>query len=68
MLALGYGIGAALTLDEFALWLNLDAAAYWSRQGRESINAVVLFGAALAIGAWGAPLFRWVFRRRDAAA
>ena len=58
LLALTYGIGAALTLDEFALWLNLDAAAYWSRQGRESIDAVVLFGALLAIGTWGAPLFR----------
>jgi hypothetical protein len=58
LLALSYGIGAALTLDEFALWLNLDAAAYWSRQGRESIDAVVLFGALLAMGAWGAPLFR----------
>src|SRR6202789_2732418 len=29
LLAMSYGIGAALTLDEFALWLNLDAAAYW---------------------------------------
>ena len=58
LLALSYGVGAALTLDEFALWLNLDAAAYWSRQGRESIDAVVLFGALLAIGTWGAPLFR----------
>jgi len=58
LLALGYGIGAALTLDEFALWLNLDAMAYWSRQGRESMDAVVLFGAMLAIGAWGAPLFQ----------
>jgi hypothetical protein len=58
LLALTYGIGAALTLDEFALWLNLDAMAYWSRQGRESIDAVVLFGAFLAMGAWGAPLFR----------
>ena len=57
LLALGYGIGAALTLDEFALWLNPDAAAYWSREGRESIDAVVLFGALLAIGAWGAPLW-----------
>jgi hypothetical protein len=28
LLSLGYGIGAALTLDEFALWLNLDAMAY----------------------------------------
>jgi hypothetical protein len=68
MLALGYGIGAALTLDEFALWLNLDAAAYWSRQGRESIDAVVLFGAALAVGTWGAPLITWLFRSKKAAA
>jgi hypothetical protein len=58
LLALIYGIGAALTLDEFALWLNLDPMAYWS-QGRESIDAVVLFGALLSIGTWGAPLFRW---------
>ncbi len=58
LLSLGYGVGAALTLDEFALWLNLDAAAYWSRQGRESIDAVVLFGALLAMGTWGAPLLR----------
>lgn len=57
-LALSYGIGAALTLDEFALWLNLDAMAYWSKEGRESIDAVVLFGSLLAIGTWGAPLFR----------
>lgn len=58
LLALGYGIGAALTLDEFALWLNLDAMAYWSKQGRESIDAVILFGGALAMGTWGRPLFR----------
>lgn len=58
LLALSYGMGAALTLDEFALWLNLDAMAYWSKQGRESIDAVVLFGALLAIGTWGAPLFQ----------
>ena len=56
LLSLSYGAGAALTLDEFALWLNLDAAAYWSRQGRESIDAVILFGALLAIGTWGSPL------------
>jgi hypothetical protein len=60
-LSIGFGVGAALTLDEFALWLNLDAMAYWSKQGRESIDAVVLFGALLAIGAWGAPLFKRVF-------
>lgn len=51
-----YGVGAALTLDEFALWLNLKDV-YWSPQGRESIDAVIIFGALLAAGAWGAPLF-----------
>jgi hypothetical protein len=68
LLALSYGVGAALTLDEFALWLNLDAMAYWSKQGRESIDAVVLFGAALATGTWGAPFFRRILsgNRRDA--
>jgi hypothetical protein len=57
-------MGAALTLDEFALWLNLSEDAYWTRQGRESIDAVILFGALLAIGAWGSPLFT---RRKQAA-
>jgi hypothetical protein len=56
LISICFGIGAALTLDEFALWLNLSADAYWTRQGRESIDAVILFGALLAIGAWGAPL------------
>ncbi len=65
LLALGYGIGAALTLDEFALWLNLDAMAYWSREGRESIDAVMLFGALLAISTWGSPLFRRLWRREN---
>src|SRR5438270_781936 len=41
-----FGIGAALTLDEFALWLNLQDV-YWARQGRESIDAVVVFSALL---------------------
>jgi hypothetical protein len=58
LLSIAYGSGAALTLDEFALWLNLDPAAYWSSQGRESIDAIVLFGALLAIGTWGVPLLR----------
>ena len=37
-----FGIGAALTLDEFALWLHLDDV-YWSEQGRQSIDAVIIF-------------------------
>ena len=63
VLALGYGIGAALTLDEFALWLNLNAMAYWSEEGRKSIQAVMLFGSALAAVTWGAPLWRRMWRR-----
>lgn len=37
-----FGVGAALTLDEFALWLHLDDV-YWSEQGRQSIDAVIVF-------------------------
>jgi hypothetical protein len=55
-----YGVGAALTLDEFALWLNLRDV-YWSAEGRSSIDIVILFGAFLAASAWGAPLLQ---RRR----
>lgn len=60
LMSISYGVGAALTLDEFALWLNLEPDAYWSRAGRESIDAVILFGGLLAVGAWGAPFFRGV--------
>ena len=63
LLAILYGVGAALTLDEFALWLNLSNV-YWSPQGRESIDAVILFGAVLAAGAWGAPLLSALKRRK----
>jgi hypothetical protein len=58
LMSVSYGAGAALTLDEFSLWLNLDPNDYWSRQGRISIDAVILFGSILAVGAWGAPFFR----------
>jgi hypothetical protein len=52
-----YGAGAALTLDEFALWLNLQDV-YWAKQGRESIDAVVLFGALLSAGTSGRHLIK----------
>jgi hypothetical protein len=58
LMSVSYGVGAALTLDEFALWLNLEPDAYWTREGRISIDAVILFGGILAVGAWGAPFFR----------
>jgi len=62
-LSILYGVGAALTLDEFALWLNLRDV-YWAPEGRASIDAVVLFGAFLAAGAWGAPLFSVRVRKK----
>jgi hypothetical protein len=54
--AILYGVGAALTLDEFALWLNLQDV-YWSRQGRESIDAAIIFAAVLFMGLWGQRFF-----------
>jgi hypothetical protein len=62
LMAVSYGAGAALTLDEFALWLDLEPDAYWSRSGRLSIDAIIIFGSILAVGAWGAPFFRGLQR------
>jgi uncharacterized membrane protein YdcZ (DUF606 family) len=56
-----YGLASALTLDEFALWLNLEDV-YWAREGRVSIDAVVLFGGLLSVGLWGSPFFNAVAR------
>ncbi len=56
-----YGVAAALTLDEFALWLNLSDV-YWQRQGRESYEAMALFGGILSIGIFGGPFFRGIAR------
>lgn len=67
LLSLLYGVGAALTLDEFALWLNLRDV-YWAREGRASIDACILFGSLLAMGAWGAPLLRHLFFKRRVSA
>ena len=43
---------AALTLDEFALWLDLHDD-YWDKQGRKSIDAVAYFGGLLTMGVAG---------------
>ncbi|MFZ0217941.1 MAG: hypothetical protein WAM30_18570 [Candidatus Dormiibacterota bacterium] len=52
--AAAFGLSSALTLDEFALWLNLQDV-YWAKQGRASVDAVAAFGGLLSIGLWGAP-------------
>jgi len=48
-------------LDEFALWLRLEDV-YWAREGRESIDAVILFGALLSVGTWGGRFFHALVR------
>ncbi len=53
VLAALFGVGAALTLDEFALWLTLDDV-YWGAQGRRSVDAVLVaaaIGLMLVLGA-----------------
>jgi len=52
LVAAGFGIGAGLTLDEYALWLHLDDV-YWAEEGRRSVDAVVvavLIGGLVLMG------------------
>jgi hypothetical protein len=46
--ALGFGIGAGLTIDEFALWVHLEDV-YWEREGRSSIDATVIAAALMLL-------------------
>jgi hypothetical protein len=41
IIAILFGVGTGLALDEFALWLDLKDV-YWSEQGRKSIDAVIV--------------------------
>ena len=55
--AFAFGLGAALTLDEFALWLDLEDV-YWTRQGKMSVEALMIFGSLLSLGVWGGPFLK----------
>jgi len=61
LMSLLYGVGAALTLDEFAIWLNIQEGVYWTRD-RASLDAVLLFGAVLLIGLWGGDFLNAISR------
>jgi hypothetical protein len=52
LVAVGFGIGMGLTMDEFALWLNLQDV-YWQEKGRQSIDAVLITTALLVIALLG---------------
>lgn len=56
-----YGVSSALTLDEFALWLDLEDV-YWTKQGRISVEALMIFGGSLSIGVWGSTFFKHVLK------
>jgi hypothetical protein len=52
ILAGAFGVGAGLTLDEFALWVYLRDV-YWAEEGRSSFDAVVVaacLGALIVLG------------------
>lgn len=55
--SLVFGIAAALTLDEFALWLDLQDV-YWAKQGRISVDAAILTSTVMGIGVTGRGLFK----------
>jgi len=59
--AILYGVAAALTLDEFALWLHL-ADVYWSPQGRLSVQVALLFGSLLSVLTGGRRFFHAMAR------
>jgi hypothetical protein len=51
-----FGVGAGLTIDEFALWVYLDDV-YWSEEGRKSVDATVIAAAGMLLLLFGAEPF-----------
>jgi hypothetical protein len=52
LLGVLFGVGAALTLDEFALWLHLKDV-YWAEEGRASLDAIIMatmLGGLIVLG------------------
>ena len=64
IVAAAFGIGTGLTLDEFALWLELRDV-YWSAEGRKSIDAVIVAGILASFGVLGFTI--WVDAADDVA-
>jgi hypothetical protein len=44
IVAATFGVGAGLTLDEFALWTRMEDV-YWSQEGRSSLQALAIVAA-----------------------
>jgi hypothetical protein len=59
IVAAAYGIGLALTFDEFGMWLHLGGS-YWQRASFDAITAI---GGVLLLAAFTPPIRRWSRRR-----
>jgi hypothetical protein len=53
-----FGIGAGLTIDEFALWYRLEDV-YWAEEGRSSIDATVIGASLIGLIVLGANPFEF---------
>jgi hypothetical protein len=53
--AVAYGIGLALTFDEFGMWLHLGGG-YWQRA---SFDAIIVLAALLGLLGFAPPLRTW---------
>jgi hypothetical protein len=53
-----FGVGAGLTIDEFALWVYLEDV-YWAEEGRSSIDATVIAAALIGLIVVGANPFEF---------
>jgi hypothetical protein len=53
-----FGIGAGLTIDEFALWVYLEDV-YWAEEGRSSIDATVIAASLIFLVVLGANPFEF---------
>ena len=61
-----FGVGMGLTLDEFALWLDLKDV-YWAEEGRKSIDAVIVAGDVTGVVLVGFTAWvTWRLRSRTA--
>jgi hypothetical protein len=58
-IAIHHDIGPFHNIAMNGLWLNLRDV-YWEREGRESFEALALFGGLLALGVFGRMLWRGI--------
>lgn len=58
-IAIVYGVGLALTFDEFGMWLHLGGS-YWQRA---SFDAITIVGGVLALIAYTPPIKSWDRRK-----